>query len=55
VKKTIRKVNALSKIAIPDLRDTVRMIQDRLEENERGMFVLMKQVKSRLERKGGQG
>ncbi len=51
VKKTIRKVNALEKIAIPDLQETVRFIQSRLEENERDMFVLMKMVKSNLERK----
>jgi V/A-type H+-transporting ATPase subunit D len=51
VKKTIRKVNALEKIAIPELRETVDYIQGRLEENERDMFVLMKMVKDRLERK----
>ena len=51
VRKTIRKVNALDKIAIPELKETVKSIQDRLEENERDMFVLMKMVKSRLERK----
>jgi len=51
VRKTIRKVNALDKIAIPELEDTVKSMQDRLEENERDMFVLMKMVKSRLERK----
>jgi V/A-type H+/Na+-transporting ATPase subunit D len=51
VRKTIRKVNALEKIAIPELQETVKSIQDRLEENERDMFVLMKMVKSRLERK----
>jgi len=51
VKKTIRKVNALEKIAIPDLKDTVFYIQSRLEENERDMFVLMKLVKQRLEKK----
>lgn len=49
VKKTIRKVNALEKIAIPELRETVKTIQDRLEENERDMYTLMKMVKSRLE------
>ena len=48
VKKTIRKVNALEKIAIPDLALTVTMITDRLDEAEREMFVLMKAVKSRL-------
>lgn len=51
VKKTIRKVNALEKIAIPDLNETVDFIQNRLEENERDMFVLMKMVKERLEKK----
>jgi V/A-type H+-transporting ATPase subunit D len=51
VKKTIRKVNALEKIAIPELTETVKIIQERLEENERDMFVLMKMVKSRLEAK----
>jgi V/A-type H+-transporting ATPase subunit D len=51
VRKTIRKVNALEKIAIPDLEHTVGFIQNRLEENERDMFVLMKMVKSRLEAK----
>ena len=51
VKKTIRKVNALEKIAIPDLDENVSYIQNRLEETERDMFVLMKMVKTRLENK----
>lgn len=51
VKKTIRKVNALEKIAIPDLKDTVHYIQSKLEESERDMFVLMKMVKRNLEKK----
>ena len=51
VRKTIRKVNALEKISIPDLEQTVGFIQNRLEENERDTFVLMKLVKSRLEAK----
>jgi len=51
VRKTIRKVNALEKIAIPDLKDTVSYIENRLEENERDMFALMKMVKERLESK----
>ena len=55
VRKTIRKVNALEKIAIPELRSSVQFIQNRLEENERDMFVLMKMVKNRLlARKGGE-
>ena len=51
VRKTIRKVNALEKIAIPDISETLAHIESRLEESERDMFVLMKKVKSRLERK----
>lgn len=51
VRKTIRKVNALEKIAIPDLKETVGHIANRLEENERDMFVLMKMIKSKLEGK----
>ncbi|MEN6426553.1 MAG: V-type ATP synthase subunit D [Phycisphaerales bacterium] len=51
VKRTIRKVNALEKIAIPDLKEAVRGIEARLEENERDMFILMKMVKQNLDRK----
>lgn len=51
VRRTIRKVNALEKIAIPELKETVLVIEERLEENEREMFVLMKMVKARLEAK----
>ena len=51
VKKTIRKVNALEKIAIPDMKETVHYIESRLEENERDMFILMKMVKGNLEKK----
>ncbi|MBA7648100.1 V-type ATP synthase subunit D [subsurface metagenome] len=51
VRKTIRKVNALEKIAIPELAESVAYIQNRLEENERDMFVLMKMIKTRLEKK----
>ncbi len=50
VKKTIRKVNALEKIAIPNLRDTVSFIEDNLEEYERDMMTIMRMVKERLEK-----
>ncbi|MDC7123955.1 MAG: V-type ATP synthase subunit D [Spirochaetales bacterium] len=52
VKKTIRKVNALEKIAIPDLKETLDFTVSRLEEAERENFILMKLVKSRLDKKG---
>lgn len=55
VRKTIRKVNALEKIAIPDLEDSLGYIQNRLEESERDMFVLMKLVKDRLAKAGAEG
>lgn len=48
VKRTIRKVNALERIAIPELEETVKQIQERLEENERETMLLMKSVKERL-------
>ncbi|HAE21669.1 MAG TPA: V-type ATP synthase subunit D [Spirochaetaceae bacterium] len=48
LRKTIRKVNALEKIAIPELAESLHYIQNRLEESERDMFVLMKRVKDRL-------
>ena len=54
VKKTVRKVNALEKIAIPDLRDTVSYIENSIEEYERDMFTLMRMVKKRLERAGSE-
>ena len=50
VKKTIRKVNALEKTAIPNLRDTVSFIENSLEEYERDMMTLMRMVKERLEK-----
>ncbi len=52
VKKTIRKVNALEKIAIPDLEEEVQIIKSRLEESERESFTLMKMVKRGLDQKG---
>jgi V/A-type H+-transporting ATPase subunit D len=50
VKKTIRKVNALEKIVIPELKETLSYTRGRIEEAERESFMLMKQVKERMER-----
>ena len=50
VKKTIRKVNALEKLVIPDKEETVRYLQGRIEESERESFILLKSVKDRMER-----
>lgn len=51
VKKTIRKVNALEKIALPDYRETLRYIQNVLEEQERQNIFVLKLVKERLQAK----
>lgn len=50
VKKTIRKVNSLEKLVIPDREETVRYLTGRIEEAERENFVLMKAVKDKMER-----
>lgn len=48
LRKTQRRVNALSKIFIPNYTDTIEYIQSNLEEREREAFVIMKRVKDRL-------
>jgi V/A-type H+-transporting ATPase subunit D len=49
VKKTIKKVNALQKIVIPENIETMRWMQGRIEEQERENFILLKVVKDRME------
>ena len=51
VRKTVRRVNALEKIAIPDYEESIKYIEDTLEESERETFATLKLVKERLERK----
>jgi len=48
VRRTQRRVNALSKVFIPDYEDTIDYIEDVLEERERESFVIMKMAKARL-------
>ncbi|HOU35848.1 MAG TPA: V-type ATP synthase subunit D [Candidatus Omnitrophota bacterium] len=43
--KTIRKVNALEKIYIPYYEDTVKYIADRLDEESRDSFSMLKLIK----------
>jgi V/A-type H+-transporting ATPase subunit D len=50
VKKTIRKVNALDKISIPETQDTIKYMKGRIEESERESFILLKNVKDNLQR-----
>jgi V/A-type H+-transporting ATPase subunit D len=48
VQKTIRKVNALEKIYIPYYRDAVKFVTDRLDEESREAFSMLKLIKTRL-------
>jgi V/A-type H+-transporting ATPase subunit D len=50
VQKTVRRVNALEKIAIPDYQDSIHYIEEVLEETEREKFALLKLTKKRLEK-----
>ncbi len=50
VKKTIRKVNALEKIVIPNEHEMIVFMRGRIEEQERENFILMKVVKDRMEK-----
>ena len=49
VKKSIRKVNALEKIVIPKLKEDMNYTSNRIEEIEREGFILLKQIKKRLD------
>lgn len=48
VQKTIRKVRALEKIHLPLYVDTVKYISDRLDEESRESFSMLKLIKERL-------
>ncbi|MCR5732735.1 MAG: V-type ATP synthase subunit D [Sphaerochaetaceae bacterium] len=51
VSKTIKKVNSLEKLVIPDKEETLEYLKMRIEEAERESFILMKAVKDRMQRK----
>lgn len=50
--KTIRKVNALEKIYIPNYEDTFKNISERLDEEGRESFCMLKMIKTRLKDRG---
>lgn len=50
LRKTQRRVNALSKVFIPSYRETIQYISETLEERERESIVIMKMIKGRLEK-----
>ncbi len=54
VAKTIRRVNALEKIFIPDYEETLNYIETALEESEREAFFVLKLIKDRLSRRKGE-
>jgi V/A-type H+-transporting ATPase subunit D len=53
VKKTMRRVNALDKIALPDYRESIKYIEGALEESERETFATLKTIKERLKQRKG--
>ena len=54
VAKTIRRVNALEKIFIPDYEETLNYIVTAIEESEREAFFVLKLIKDRLSRRKGE-
>jgi V/A-type H+/Na+-transporting ATPase subunit D len=48
LRKTQRRCNALSKIFIPDYRETIGYIMGALEERERESFVILRMIRDRL-------
>ena len=46
--KTIRKVNALEKIYLPQYEESMKFIGDRLDEESREAFSMLKLIKNRL-------
>jgi V/A-type H+-transporting ATPase subunit D len=49
IQKTVRRVNALEKIFIPDYEETIDYVEDSLEESDREAFFILRLVKDRLE------
>lgn len=52
IQKTIRRVNALEKILIPDYEESKRYVEDAIEESDRDALFALKLIKERLEAMG---
>jgi V/A-type H+/Na+-transporting ATPase subunit D len=50
LRKTQRRCNVLSKVFIPDYRETISYITGALEERERESFIILKMIRDRLAR-----
>lgn len=50
IRKTQRRVNALENIFIPEYQETIKLIEETLEENEREEFFRKKKVKKKGEK-----
>ncbi|NFV14228.1 V-type ATP synthase subunit D [Clostridium sp. FAM 1755] len=53
IEKTRRRVNALEYMTIPQLEETIRFIQMKLDENERSTVTRLMKIKSMMEEKQG--
>ena len=51
VERTRRRVNALEYMTIPQLKETIRFIQMKLDENERGSITRLMKVKDMMSKK----
>jgi V/A-type H+/Na+-transporting ATPase subunit D len=54
LRKTQRRCNALSKVFMPDYRETINYITGSLEERERESFVILKMIRDRLSQPSSQ-
>ena len=48
IEKTSRRVNALEYRPIPDLKETIKYIRMKLDENERGALTRLMKVKNMI-------
>ena len=55
IEKTRRRVNALEYVMIPQLRDTIRFISMKLDENERGSLTRLMKVKDMIQQRAENG